>query len=811
MRASLSQEDLAERSGLTTKGISALERGQSRRPYPRTLRLLADALGLDDEDRALLTAAGFVSSPASSSSEPTIQEAAAEQSGPSMLAPVPAPLTALLGREQEMSHIQRLLLDEGVRLLTLLGPGGVGKTRLALEVARSLAGRFGAGLVFVPLGSIGDASQVENAIGRTLGVDDAGRNPLRARIVEELRQGARLLVLDNFEHLLPAAPLVPLLLIDCPALVILVTSRTPLLMSGERELTISPLTLPDRASANTFADAANATAVQLFTERARAVRADFELTPANCDAVVAICRRLAGLPLAIELAAAHIRLLPPAALLARLEPALPMLTRGARNLPERQRTMRLTLDWSYNLLDPPAQQLFRRLGVFSGSWTIGAAESICGRGDSQDVLGGLETLVSSSLAQSEPDESAEPRFALLEPVREYALERLSDDGDLDSSRDDHANYFANLAETIMREQDERASMDAIEQDYGNFSAALARTLGAGRAELADRLCRSLWSYWYLRGVWTEGRQWLERALRLERRQATRELATVLYGAGLLAWGQGDFADAREHVQKSLTVSRAVRDPGAETVAVQMLGVLAYSQGYYAESRAHHEAALALARARGSTRLTGRALHYLGDVALSDNEVALAHERFQESLEYLRAAGDNWFVMQSLRGIGDAAFIGDDLTAAERAWKASLDLQVSLGADQAPARSASLVDRLGLLSLRSGDLGLGRQRFTQSLREFSEQGDPRGVGESLTGLAAVLLAQNRLEQAVRLLAAAHSASEQIGASLWPVFRVEYERAIGTARASLGEARFEAHWAEGASRPTPDAVREALGPT
>ena len=491
--AGLMQEELASRAGLTAKAVSTLERGERRRPYPHTVRSLADALALTDAERASLAAA-----------VPGRGENVRATDAGAPPAVLPEPATALVGRERDVEAVVGLIRHPENRLVTLTGPGGVGKTRLSTEVAWALlaAGSFPDGASFVALAPLEDASLVLPTIAQAL--LDAGETEGRssfASLRAYLRDKRLLLVLDNFERLLGAAPEVATLLEACPGLAVLATSRAPLRIRGEREYPVAPLAVPDPTRAPRLEDVADAPAVELFVQRARQASPAFEVSEANAAAVAAICWRLEGLPLALELAA-RVRFLGPTALLSRLDRALE--ASGARDLPERQRTMRSTLDWSYELLSGPEKRLFARLSVFAGGFALEAAETV---GEDrapggEDALVLLERLVEQSLVLAETGKGAGLRYRMLEPVRQYALEKLGEGGEGEEVRRRHAAHFLALAERArpkLQGREEGEWLDRLEVDNDNLRAAIGWSLELGEAQTALRLVAVLWYFWYKRG------------------------------------------------------------------------------------------------------------------------------------------------------------------------------------------------------------------------------------------------------------------------------------------------------------------------
>ena len=464
--AGLTQEQLASKAGLTPKAISVLERGERKRPYPHTVRALADALGLSDGERAPLFASvpGRAAAPTPSTTT----------SAPSTL---PAPPTQLVGREREVEAASDILRRRQTRLLTLTGPGGVGKTRLALEVVRRAAEDFPDGTAFVALAPLGDADLVVSTLCRTLGLREAGGRSPRDTLHAYLSDRELLLVLDNFEHVMGAAPEVSGLLSSCPGLCVLVTSRAPLRLRGERECLVPPLAVPDPSHAPDVETVNGALAARLFLDRAREVSSTFLLTRKNAASVAAICWRLAGLPLALELAAAQARFLGPTELLSRLDRVLQ--SGGARDLPERQRTLHATLDWSHDLLSEEEQTLFQRLSVFSGGFTLETAEAVGAYGQVgiEDVLGLLGRLVEQSLVRVEPGaDGGEVRYGMLEPVRQYALEKLEESGEDERTRARHAAYFGDLAVRAgpeLKLEDQAVRLERLASEHDNLRAALS--------------------------------------------------------------------------------------------------------------------------------------------------------------------------------------------------------------------------------------------------------------------------------------------------------------------------------------------------
>src|SRR5215213_10113162 len=457
---------------------------------------------------------------------------------------LPLQPTPLVGRVREVEEVAERLRSDQVRLLTLTGPGGTGKTRLALQAGADLLDEFDDGVFFVALAAITDRALVAPTVVRAIGLTERRNQPPEELLKGFLRDRQTLLLLDNFEQVLESAPLLAELLSSAPNLKILITSRTPLRLYGEHEFPVPPLSLPDPSSLATLESLTQYGAVRLFVERAKAVKPDFSLTQANAPAVAEICARLDGLPLAIELAAARIKLLPPQAMLSRLGNRLKLLTGGARNLPQRQRTLRGAIEWSYELLDEGEKVLFGRLSVFSGGNTLEAVEAVCdAEGDfPMDVFEGVSSLLDNSLLQQKEGFDGEPRFAMLETIREYASERLEDSSDAEAARHAHAEYFLALAEEaepMLWGAEDAAWLDRLEHEHDNMRAALSWSIEHEEAELALRLGGALRWYWYMEGYYGEGRRWLEAALGKDWGVAAEARARALEGVGWLANVQGD--------------------------------------------------------------------------------------------------------------------------------------------------------------------------------------------------------------------------------------------------------------------------------
>ncbi|HEV2126375.1 MAG TPA: tetratricopeptide repeat protein, partial [Chloroflexota bacterium] len=597
---------------------------------------------------------------------------------------LPATVDRFIGRERELQAIASLFNQPHVRLVTLTGTGGSGKTRLALQAAARLDGAFEV-VCFVPLASVQDPAHVASTLARVLDVEDSGAQPTVEALQHFLRNRQVLLVLDNFEHVAAAAPVVADLLRSCPCLQVLVTSRESLRLSGEHEFPVLPLQLPD-AMAPDPATIGRVESVALFVQRSRAVNPNFILTKENARDVAEICVRLEGLPLSIELAAARSKVLPPKTLLARLSSRLAFLTGGARDLPDRQRTLRNTLDWSYALLDPNEQVLFARLAVFVGGASLGAVEAVCG-----GAFAVLESLVAKSLVRQEQPALAEPRVMLLETVREYALEHLTDSGELEAMRRQHATYFLSLAlqaEPELRGPQQAEWVRRLEDEHSNIQASLRWWLRCARedgtvAEQCLRLAGALWRFWWVRGHVSLGRAQLVEVLALpapiehtEAYVAARAEAT--FGAGVLSVVAGDHAGSRTLFHESLALWQQLGDEAGVAYVLQNLGEIEMDLGAYASAYALLTRSVSTFRRIDDQQGLAWPLSALGFVALEQHDFTTAYDALQESLVIFRDRGEQMGVAQTLHFL---ALFHEDQEHHALAWdlfRQSLEIRHDVG-------------------------------------------------------------------------------------------------------------------------------------
>ncbi|MGH2614507.1 MAG: LuxR C-terminal-related transcriptional regulator [Thermomicrobiales bacterium] len=688
---------------------------------------------------------------------------------------IPIPPTPLIGREASLAAALDLLGEPRVRLVTLIGPGGVGKTRLALELAVELDGTPADGVHFVPLEAVADPDLVPGAIAQALGVTAFGGRPVGAALLEAVRNREHVLVLDNFEHLLAAAAHVADLLAAGPGLQILVTSREALRLRGEHVLAVPPLALPEEMGGDRRSDArvarlAASPAVRLFVQRARAARADFPLTDDNAAEIAAVCARLDGLPLAIELAAARVTHLSPRAILERIDrqrsARFALLTGGPRDLPARLRTMRDAIAWSYDLLDEAERAVFRRLAVFVGGFTIHGAATVCAM-DEWNTLEAVRSLLAKSLVRYAGDRAEEPRFGMLETIRAFGLEQLAASEEETEIRDRHAAWalkFAEVAGARARGAD-AVWLPRLEREHANLRAALAWLLEQGDTSRLVRLAGALWPFWEEHAHYAEGRRWLEAALALEGEAAPADRLRALTGAGTMARHHTDYARAISYHDQALSLARALGDREAEALALDNLGAQAMDLGDFDAARARFEACIAIAREIGTPQLEIRALHNLAQIRRAQYESAAALQSLDEVLALAREQRMNWLLPPILLGLGLAATDLGDFSRAIALFHESLSMAV------ATDNLGSVIDGI----------------------------------ESLARLAAVT---GQAVQATRLFGAAEALREKL---VWPLSPTEIAYAapiMDRLRGALGGDGFAAAWEQGRSLSQEEALEEAL---
>ncbi len=727
---------------------------------------------------------------------------------------LPMPRTGFVGREKEAAAAKELLLRQDVRLITVTGPGGIGKTRLAIEVASSFIERFPGGIHFIPLSPISDPGLIASVIVQALGVGEAGgQSPLEIlkKNLQDSLSAPMLFVLDNFEHLLQAAPTVAELLAMGPNLKILVTSRAALHVYGEHEFPVPPLALPSSRAVPSLELLSKCSAVALFVQRAVAAKPGFELNRENAAAVTEICARLDGLPLAIELAAARVKVLSPASLLTRLASRLQLLTGGARDLPQRQQTLRAAMDWSYDLLSPSEQTLFRRLSVFLGGCTLESVEAVCDTKSDLDLdlLDGMASMVDKSLVQQVEQSVGESRFVMLETIREYALEKLHASGEMASTKRAHAAYCLVLAEEEATQQGGAEDAQWLERfalEHDNFRAGLDWLTETGDADWGLRLGTALFRFWEVREHLAEGRAALGKLLKLAGAAApTKARARALFSAGVLASVQGDYSAAAALFRESMDLARPLGDNQGVAVCLNALAVCSREQGDFAVARSLFEEALMLWRDLGDLKAVARALSNFASVVKLQGEYERALSLYAECLSIFRGLGDQVGVAWSLNYQGDVARDQGDSSAAQTLYEQSLAIFREIGDRWGIA--GALAD-LGSLAREQQEYRRASSLFQESLETFRELNHKRGIARVLECFACSAAAQLEAERALRLAGAAAAIRHSIGAPLSPVEQAKLEASLDSARHVMSNADSTRAWLEGWALPVEKAIEEVL---
>jgi len=721
---------------------------------------------------------------------------------------LPAETSVFIGREPQVQEVGALLNQASVRLVSLTGPGGVGKTRLALQTASRLLADFPDGVFYAPLADVTGPGLVISKIARLLGVREGGSQPLLDALQDYLHDQRLLLLLDNLEQVTAVAPALVALLSAAPGLKILATSRVLLKVRGEYDFPVPPMRAPAPGEQPDPANLGQNEAVQLFVERARQADPGFSLTDKNAAAVAQICRALDGLPLAIELAAARVRLLSPQAMLARLSNRLALLTGGARDLPARQQTLRASLDWSYSLLDENEQILLACLGLFNGGFTLAAAEAV--QPGQVDVLSGVEKLLENSLLRQEAGPVGQTRFYMLDTVREYALGLLDQRGGRAALMRSYALYTIQfVGEEVSNNiylPESTAWLDGLESEHDNIRAALRWSLESGEfAALAQPVVQMIayltW-FWYRRGYLSEGRRWAGQILdQPDLAGQPAGLALVLQSSALLAMWQGDLVTAREHCDKALTLIRQVEDTQSLPIITMNTGVVYLNMGRDTAAHPLLEEAQSLTEQIGYVFFYATTLVHLGNVSLGLGRPEEALRWLEIGLATARALGEPWVITFALNNLGEVARVSGDWNTARGYYEESEALLREMGDKGDLAR---LVHNLGYTAFHQGDEVRAEALFKRSLTLFRQLGNRRGIAECLAGLASLWARRGQAEPAARLLGAAQALLISRGAAWWPADRVEVQRCQAELESALGQPAFQIAWQHGQALTLPQAV-------
>jgi predicted ATPase len=743
---------------------------------------------------------------------------------------VPVPRSLLIDRDNELADAGKMLLRDDIALITLTGPGGIGKSRLAIEIARNLLDSFEDGVYLVTLEALSDPGLVVSTIAETLGIRETPGGRSAPQMLKEFLQEKQLLLLiDNFEHVVQAAPDLSKLLEACPRLKIMVTSRIPLRLRAERELPVPALAVPTPEQSADVADLSQFAAVELFVQRAQAVKADFAVTNANAPAIAEICQRLDGLPLAIELAAARINLLTPEGLLARLEHRFDLLRGGTRDLPDRQRTLRAAIDWSYNLLNEPERELFRRLSIFAGGWTLEAAQTVCAlEGElAQDLDDSLTSLLENSLVIRHPDSGAGPRFGMLNTIHDYAHERLMASDEAVLVRDRHAEYCLHFVRTVAplaRSAERVRWQQVMEQEFGNIRSVFDWICRTGkRVEIGEQIAIALGWYWVIQSHIAEGQHWCTEMMALSDKTTPKaRRPALLYWHSMLAWAQGDYSSALKAVDGSLKLLSELDDTSTEgkrllANALVMRGLLASSARDLPKAAAMCQRGVELFREIHDQWHETMALSWLGDIAQYENDRERAVALHNQSTELGRIQGDPWLMMLSLISAGQVAILDGDLEKA-RAMLREAEALLRQTGDRWNLSWA--LNDLGHIALVEDGLDEAASCFLEAVTLANTLGNLSVLIVALVGASALIARRSKNptadqpEDPSELIKVAHLCGATVplisrpGIFVWLATQHLYDSAIAKAKSLVGPDVWERAYNEGQSMPFDEAIALAI---
>ncbi len=808
----MTQANLADRAACAPSMIEKIERGL-RRPSHQVAERIAEVLRIPDGEREAFVEwarglpSNYLSSIPLSRTPIKADQPGSATAGSGYL--LPSPVTATIGREHDLERARDILCRADVRLLTLVGPPGIGKTRLSLELAASLRDDFVDGIRFIPLAPLRDPKLLAATIAASLDLK-GGDHPINETLKDYLHDKQMLLVLDNFEQLIEAAPFVAELLEVAPGLKAVVTSRSLLHIYGEHEYPVPPLELPDLRNLPPAEALAQTASVDLFVQRAQAANHSFHLTPENAAHVAAICVSLDGLPLAIELAAARSKIFTPPALLKQMERRLSVLTGGPQDRDPRQQTLRGAIAWSYDLLNPHEQAFFRRLSVFVGGWTLDAATAVASgsaNDDPGDPLDTLSALMDKSLLRVE-EIGDELRFGMLETIREYASDQAEQAGETEMLKRRHAEYYLALVEQVapaLRGHEQAATLARLDREHDNIRAVLAWAVERGEGEIAQAIPGAIWRFWSIRGYVSEGRSWLAKALAMPPRR-TANWARAANAAGNLAQMQVDYVEARALHEETRSVYMELGDKGGTARALNNLGVSAWQQGDYLPARSFFQECLDLQREVGSDWDIAAALTNLGLVLSDEGAYGESLELHREALLLFRKVGDKKTAGAAQNNMGVLLHLQGKYKEARAVWEEYLELARGLG-DK--STTALVLSNLALLARDEGRYTDAHLLSAESISLCREVGDRRIIAHVMSRLGGQAVLQGDPARAARLFGVVDMLLPLIGAKLPPANRKDRDHFEALAQNTLGEEAYKAAWEEGNAFSFEQAVAFAVG--